>query len=359
MLEKFQTFITPVLVNFGQSLHMQAIMVILISFVLASLFKYVIIAGIRALLARTSFNMGNAMVGLLHNPIYYSVLLVGMSSALLIINPEPMYLFIGLSVLTSIALLIWTVFVLKASSVVLQSLVLHPTRFATFNPKTLPLFQNVINIIIIVLAVYLIFSSWNVDMTAWLASAGIVGIAVGFAAKDTLANLFSGVFIMADAPYKVGDYIVLDSGERGEITHIGLRSTRMFTREHIEITIPNSVIGNSKIINESGGLHEKSRCRVPIGVAYDTDIDLARSVLMDIAQSEELVCKDPEPRVRFRRFSGSALDLELLVWIEKPETRGRVIDILNTQILKQFRVNNIEIPYAKQDLYIKELPMDR
>ena len=189
-----------------------------------------------------------------------------------------------------------------------------------------------------------------------LASAGIVGIAVGFAAKDTLANLFSGVFIMADAPYKVGDYVVLDSGERGKITHIGIRSTRMLTRDDVEITIPNSVMGNTKIINESGGPYEKSRCRIPVGVSYDSDIDLVRSVLMDVANSTDTICREPEPRVRFRRFSGSSLDFELLVWIENPEIKGRIIDVLNTAVFKQFKANNIEIPYSKHDLYIKEMP---
>jgi len=214
-----------------------------------------------------------------------------------------------------------------------------------------------VNIIILVLCVYFVFSVWGVDMTAWLASAGIVGIAVGFAAKDTLANLFSGVFIMADAPYKIGDYIVLDSGERGEVTHIGMRSTRMLTREDVEVTIPNSVMGNSKIINESGGPHEKSRCRVPVGVSYDADIDEVREVLMQIALTEkEYVCEDPEPRVRFRRYGASALEFELLVWITKPALRGRVIDILNSEIFKQFRQRKIEIPYSKHDLYIKEMP---
>lgn len=83
---------------------------------------------------------------------------------------------------------------------------------------------------------------------------------------------------------------------------------------------------------------------------------LASAGIVGIAQDEELVCKDPEPRVRFRRFSGSALDFELLVWIEKPALKGRIIDILNSQIFHQFKANDIEIPYSKQDLYIKEFP---
>ena len=115
-------------------------------------------------------------------------------------------------------------------------------------------------------------------------------------------------------------------------------------------------MGNTKIINESGGPHEKYRCKVPIGVAYGSDIDKVREILMDIAQGEPQVCASPEPRVRFRVFGASSLDFDLLIWIEKPVLRGRVIDILNCEIYQKFIEHNIEIPYAKQDLYIKEFP---
>jgi small-conductance mechanosensitive channel len=193
-------------------------------------------------------------------------------------------------------------------------------------------------------------------MTAWLASAGIIGIAVGFAAKDTLANLFSGVFILADAPYKIGDYVVLDSGERGAVTNIGIRSTRILTRDDVEVTIPNSIMGNTKIINESGGPHTKYRIRVKVGVAYGSDIDQVKDILMDVAVNDEDVCKDPEPRVRFRQFGASSLDLELLCWVEEPMLRGKIVDALNTAIYKRFNEEGVEIPYSKHDVFIKEMP---
>ena len=193
-------------------------------------------------------------------------------------------------------------------------------------------------------------------MTAWLASAGIVGIAVGFAAKDTIANLLSGVFILADSPYKIGDYIVIDSGERGKVTHIGLRSTRLLTRDDLEINIPNAIIANGKIINESSGRHVKSRTRIAVSVAYGSDLDRVKGLLLKVAAAEQQICTDPEPRVRFRTFGASGLDLELLVWIDDPEIRGRVIDALNTAVYNCFNQEGIEIPFSKQDLYIKELP---
>ena len=197
---------------------------------------------------------------------------------------------------------------------------------------------------------------WGIDPTAWLASAGVIGIAVGFAAKDTLSNLFSGFFILADTPYKVGDYIVISTGERGMVTNVGIRSTRILTRDDVEITIPNAVIGNAKVQNESSGRWEKYRIRVKVGAAYGSDVDQVCDVLKSIADESDNVCKDPEPRVRMRAFGASSLDFELLCWIEEPVLRGKVVHELNMKVYKKFNEVGIEIPYAKQDVYIKEMP---
>lgn len=259
-------------------------------------------------------------------------------------------------VVFSLLLLTWSAFVMRVT----RNILLHMSRRQgsglVIRQHTLPLYNNIALIAVLTLAVYLLFHIWNIDMTAWLASAGIVGIAVGFAAKDTLANLFAGAFILADAPYKIRDYIVLDNTQRGKVTNIGLRSTRILTRDDVEVTVPNSVIGNSSVINESGGPHVKYRVGIQVGVAYGSDIDLVRSVLMDIAAANEGVCRDPEHRVRFRSFGASALQFELLCWIEDPELRGRIVDALNCSIYKQFIENGIEIPYAKHDVYIKGWP---
>jgi small-conductance mechanosensitive channel len=91
-------------------------------------------------------------------------------------------------------------------------------------------------------------------------------------------------------------------------------------------------------------------------VAYGSDIDKVREILMNIALADENVCDDPEPRVRFRAFGASSLDFELLCWIDQPVLRGRMIDNLNCKIYKGFIEEKIEIPYSKHDLYIKEIP---
>lgn len=257
---------------------------------------------------------------------------------------------------TTINIVVWGQFLYRASQYSLKKHSQQNVEGSLIRPQTLPLLDNVSAVLIILVILYLLFITWNIDMTAWLASAGIIGIAIGFAAKDTIANLLSGVFILADSPYKINDYIVIDSGERGKVTHIGLRSTRILTRDDLEINIPNAIIANGKIVNESSGRHIKSRTRIAVSVAYGSDIDQVKALLMDEALKESQICHDPEPRVRFRSFGASGLDLELLVWIDDPEIRGRVKDSLNSSIYKRFAIEGIEIPYSKHDLYIKSLP---
>ena len=144
----------------------------------------------------------------------------------------------------------------------------------------------------------------------------------------------------------------LDTGERGRVTQVGLRSTRLLTRDDVEITIPNAVIANAKIINESGGPWEKERIRIRVGVAYGSDLQLVRRVLADAASGHPNVCTDPAPRVRFRSFGDSALEHELLCWIDEPVLRGRVVDALNTSVYEKLMAAGIEIPYPKRDVYL-------
>jgi len=251
-------------------------------------------------------------------------------------------------------LLFWGRAWFRATRVILQALEAERDRFHLFQPRTVPLYEMGIKLLLAGLFVYLFFRVWGIDATAWVASAGIIGIAVGFAARDTLANLISGVSIVADAPYKIGDYIVLDSGERGVVSSLGIRSTRLITRDDVEVSIPNAVIGSAKIVNESGGPYVRHRIRIPVGVAYDSDIDRVIETLQGIAEDHELVVKEPASRVRIRGFGDSAVNLELLCWIRRPADRGLVIHELNRQVLLRFREQAIEIPFPQRDLHIRD-----
>jgi small-conductance mechanosensitive channel len=345
-MESLRTFLTDL--NLGP--WPTAGLIILASIVLAQLTAFILTRVLARMARRPQTTLDDDALRILHRPIFTTVLLVGLWVADLQLHLGSQVEAITVSALTTVGILVWLAATFKLTNLFLGTGAPRTGRPQLFDQQTLPLYNNLIKIGAVAAAIYLVITAWHIDATAWLASAGIVGI------KDTLANLFSGVFILADAPYKVGDYVNLDAGERGEVTHIGLRSTRILTRDDIEVTVPNAVIGNAKIINETGGRWSRRRLRVPIGVAYGSDIDKVREVLAQAAEDCEFTCSDPTPLVRFRQFGNSSLDFELLVWIEEPVVRGRALDALNTSIYKEFAKAGIQIPFPQRDLHIKSMP---
>jgi small-conductance mechanosensitive channel len=344
------------LAGITSSTHLQALLVIVLSVGVALLIDVIMSRIIRKWVRKTRLAIDDDIFDILHKPIFLSVILLGLALATDLLEFNEALNFITIGCLKTIAILLWAIAVAKILKLLLSLFSRDDSRLKLVQDRTLPLFNNLILILATGVSIYIVFLVWNIDLTAWVASAGIIGLAISFAAKDTLANLFSGVFIMADAPYKIGDFVVLDSGERGEVTNIGIRSTRLLTRDDVEITVPNSIMGNSKIINEAGGRHEKYRIRVKVGVAYGSDVDKVQDILVDIAKKNRDVCQSPAPRVRFRAFGDSSLDHELLCWVERPVLRGRVLHDLNTLVYKRFLREGVEIPFPQRDLHVRSMP---
>jgi len=346
----------PLIMLLADHPYLKAAAVFIISLLTARVLAFIVVNVLGKLVKRTDNRLDDSLTEILHRPLLWSVVLPGLLVSISMIQPAEIISTISRGLILSLLAIIWSSFIIRLLRIITSTASNSARAHSLIRPQTQPLFNNIGLIIVIALASYFIFQIWDIDMTAWVASAGVAGIAIGFAAKDTLANLFSGVFILADAPYKIGDYVVLESGERGKVTQIGIRSTRLLTRDDVEVTIPNSIMGNTRIVNESGGPHEKFRIKVTVGVAYGSDIDQVRHILHDIAYKEPGVCTDPEARVRFVSFGASSLDFELQCWVENPELRGRVLDSLNSSVYKRFMTEKIEIPYSKHDLFIKEMP---
>lgn len=354
--ENITSTLLPAITIISENRWVQGTLIILITFIIASLTTWLLFKIIGAITRRTNFALDDKIASLLHPPLYYTLVVLGINAGLDLMPLSDNLRILSQRIFHTLNILVWLIFLIRLCTLVLNRIAGLTHKYAFIQHRTVTLFDNLAKIIIFGAGIYFVFVIWNIDMTAWLASAGIAGIAIGFAAKDTLSNLFSGVFIIADAPYKVGDYVVLDNIGRGKVTNIGLRSTRILTRDDIEVTVPNSIIGNSTIINQSGGPYEKMRVRLKIGVAYGSDVEKVSKSLQKVAEEEPQVCRVPAPRVRFRLFGPSSLDFELLFWVDHPEYRGRVLDALNTKVYKMLNTENIEIPYAKQDIYIKGLP---
>jgi small-conductance mechanosensitive channel len=302
---------------------------------------------------KTATDLDDQLVRLLSAPVLQTTIILSMVAAEKALNFGDRIDQFLIRLLFTWLIFFWARAWFRATNLALDALSSETTRFKVLQPRTVPLFEMGIKLGLLSVFAWFFMALWGIDGTAWLASAGVIGIAVGFAAKDTLANLISGVSIVADAPYKIGDYIVLDTGERGIVTGLGMRSTRLLTRDDVEISIPNAVMGNAKITNECGGPTVQHRIRVPVGVAYGTDTARVVAILEQLARESELIVDSPAPRIRMRAFGESSLDFELLGWINHPELRGRVVHELLMAIDRRFREEGIVIPFPQRDIHVR------
>ena len=225
----------------------------------------------------------------------------------------------------------------------------------------LPWINRTITGVIVGTAALLALFNMNIDITPLLAGASIAGVAISFAAKDTLSNLIAGVLLILDRPFEVGDRIELWSAPArqstwGDVTEIGIRATKIRTPDNILIIIPNNQIMQRDIINYTAS-GPTIRLRIPIGIGYDADVEEAKKLCLEVAADNEQVEKSPKSVCILRAFGASSVDLELRVWLKDGRQRRAVEDTITEQIKLRFNAAGIEIPYPKRDLYIRQAPV--
>jgi len=192
----------------------------------------------------------------------------------------------------------------------------------------------------------------GVDVTAALAGIGVAGIAIGFAAQDSLSNIIAGFLIFLDKPFKVGDWVTV-SDQYGMVREITMRTTRIRTNNNTFVVIPNKNIIDEVLVNHSK--HGETRIDVPVGIAYKEDIGRAREVLLEAIQPLTDVAKDPEPAIAVVGLGASSIDLEIRVWItdagrEKP-TFVAVVEAAKVAL----DAAGIEIPFPHLQLFVEQV----
>ena len=321
----------------------------------AVLFETVLVRTALRLVSRTETTYDNILLASLRVPLIVSIALAGIfvltTSVPAVVEstvftPEQLRNFFERPSV-AVVVLVWAWGLNQLVNRVVEELKTRGTRF-----DFAPIISNVWTIAVVVGAAAALLRLYDIDITPLLGAAGIAGVAIGFAAKDTVANFFGGIALYFDDTYKLGDYVVLDSGEAGTVVKVGIRSTTLLTRDEVLITVPNSVLNAAKIVNESAPQRRK-RIRVPIGVAYGTDIDAFEELMTDLAVAEPMVLDSPKPRMRFRRFGDSALEYELLCWVNSPTRSARTIHALNRGIYRALNDADIEIPYPRRDVTVR------
>jgi len=330
---------------------LKALIIVFIYLIIAKIADLILDRVLRRLASVTKTTLDDKIIKLLHAPLFGTIILFGILNAILIWKIPSPWDYVIPDTIKSFILLLWVIAALRIVGVISDISLSSLIHQGSTGKDIFLLLKNVIRVVILVCGILWILSIWKVNLTPLFASAGIAGIAVALAAKDSLANFFGGISIFFDKAYQVGDYIILDSGERGEVVDIGIRSTRIKTRDDVLITIPNSIMANSKIINESAPI-PRFRIRVPVGVAYGSNLKKVEQLMLKVAQDNPRVVKEPPARVRLREFADSSINFELLCWVSDPSLKGLTIHELLYAIYDTFEQNQIVIPFPQRDIHL-------
>ncbi|MBW6462293.1 MAG: mechanosensitive ion channel [DPANN group archaeon] len=333
-----------------------AIIILFASFILALIIDFIFEKIFKRITAKTKFEFDDLLISALKRPIFNTVLLTGTYIALEIIYFSGKGLVLMDNILLSILIFIWIFAAIKVNKILFENIIPKITAKtkSDMDDEILPLVKSITTLVLIFIGIMILMKSvWNFDITPILASAGVLGFAVAFAAKDAISQLFGGISIYFDKPFKKGDRIEIGVGEIGIVDEVGLRSTKIRNFYNNMIIIPNSVIANSKIINYNYP-NAKMMVKVMIGVAYGSDVAKVKKVLLNIITSIEKVLDTPAPNIRFDNHGESSLDFAIIMWIRHPEDKMSIIDQVNTAIDKEFKKNKIDIPFPTRTIISKK-----
>lgn len=226
-------------------------------------------------------------------------------------------------------------------------------RQTTVDQELMPLFERVIKILVYVTGIVVILRNFNIDLTGFAIGATAISFAVSFASQDTLSNMIAGFVIMVDRPFRVGDRIKLVSSNLiGDVIDIGLRSTKILGFDNHVVIIPNSEIAKSQLINLSYP-DPQARVKVDFGVAYGTDIEKLKILLVGMAKNHPEVLHDPEPIARFIHFGESDLQMTLICRVQHFRDEFRIAEELRIHLQKLLAENGIEIPFPQRVIHMK------
>ena len=216
-----------------------------------------------------------------------------------------------------------------------------------------PFFERIVLILLSAVGIITILSYYEIDITAMVTTLGIGSLAVALAAKSTLEDTISGFMIMIDSPYRIGDRIeLMDLDTWGDVVDIGLRSTRIRTRDNRMVIVPNSVIGKSLVVNYAYP-NDQYRLQIHIGVAYGTEIEKARQVMIDAVQEVEGVLSDRPVEALFLEFGESTMIFRVRWWLESYVDTRRMFDRVNTALYNALKKENIQLPFPQLDVNLK------
>ena len=221
-----------------------------------------------------------------------------------------------------------------------------------FRKNAFPLIIKLVRVVIFLIVILIILDEWGINIGPLLASAGIVGLALGFAMKDFIENSLSGLIILIDRPFKVGDKVELESGIVGIVEEISIRTTKIKRYSNDIVIVPNSQMVNARLINYTKP-DTIVRVEIPIGVAYGSDPEKVKRILLRTVRKIDEVLAQPEPWVWFVEMGDFSLNFKVYFYVDA-SNKMKAIDKYLSKIYKELKRNGVEIPFPTHTVYLEK-----
>jgi small-conductance mechanosensitive channel len=211
---------------------------------------------------------------------------------------------------------------------------------------------QIISNVVLVIGILVVLTNTGINLGALAVFAGAIGVGIGVGLQGLASNFISGLVILAERPISLGDRVEV-GGVTGQVERIRSRSTVIRTNDNISMIVPNAKFIENPVTNWTYG-DPRVRFRIPVGVAYNSDVDKVRDVLVAVGREHPKALQDPAPSVFLKQFGDNSIDFELVVWSSEMSYRpSRFKSDLNFAIAKKFREAGIEIPNPQRDVYIR------
>jgi len=217
----------------------------------------------------------------------------------------------------------------------------------------LVLLVRLAQVVIVIIGATVLLSNFGINVTAFAAALGLGGLAFSLAARDTIADAIAGFIILVDQPFRIGDRIEIQGiGTWGDVVDIGLRTTRIRTRDNRMVIVPNSTIGSNQIVNYTFP-DPQYRIQTHVGVAYGTDIEMVRHLIVDTVQQVEGVLPDKPVDALYVEMGDSAMTFRVRWWIESYVDTRRMFDRVHTVLQRALDDAGVESPFPTQTLNVE------
>lgn len=334
--------------------YLHSVIILLVFYAMSQLVVFLSQRIILGITKKTKTNIDDLIVKKANKPISLILILAGIRLAILPHSINAYLLNIIKHFISSLIIIIVTYIVVVVTNILISN---WGRKFAAkteskTDDEVVLLFQRFSRIIISLIGLIFVLNVWDIEVAPLLASLGIAGIAVAFALQSTLGNIFGGISLIVDRSITVDDFIRLDSGTEGIVVDIGLRSTKIKSRDGDLIILPNGKLADSQIYNYHKPL-PTTRVGVDFGVRYGSDVEKVRKIVLNEIRNLKSALKEPAPQVVFTEIGDFALKFKAFFWVKSIHEKIEAKDTATTAIYNALNKNKIGIPFPTRTVYLK------